>query len=80
MPHMSRLYNGESRLIFSENGYEALDGADALVILTEWDEFRAVDIQKVKSLLNSPLVIDGRNIWNRAELESLGFVYEGIGK
>jgi len=80
MPHMSRLYASESRVIFSENGYAALDGADALIILTEWDEFRAVDIQKVKSLLNTPLVIDGRNIWNRSELESLGFIYEGIGK
>ncbi len=80
MPHMSHFYASESRVIFSENGYAALDGADALIILTEWDEFRAVDIQKVKSLLNTPLVIDGRNIWNRSELESLGFIYEGIGK
>lgn len=51
-----------------------------MIILTEWDEFRAVDIQKVKELLHYPLVIDGRNIWNRSELESMGFTYEGIGK
>lgn len=80
MPYMSRLYKKETRLIFSENGYQAIEWADALIILTEWDEFRAVDIQKIKELLLSPLIIDGRNIWNRFEFESLGFTYEGIGK
>lgn len=80
MQQMSRMYMSESRLIFSENGYHAITWADALIILTEWDEFRAVDIQKVKELLHYPLVIDGRNIWNRSELESMGFTYEGIGK
>lgn len=80
IPQMTQLYKDESRITFSENGYQAIEWADALIILTEWDEFRAIDIQKVKELLSSPLVIDGRNIWNRSELESLGFIYEGIGK
>lgn len=80
MQSMAQIYSQESRIIFSENSYQAMDGADALVILTEWDEFRAMDIHQVKLLLRNPIVIDGRNIWNRLELESLGFIYEGIGK
>lgn len=78
--HMARAYETESRVNFTDTSYAALEGADALIILTEWDEFRAVDMSRVKSLLHTPIVIDGRNIWSRSELESLGFIYEGIGK
>jgi UDPglucose 6-dehydrogenase len=79
-PQMARIYQDESRVLFADTSYHALEQADALIILTEWDEFRAVDLDRVKSLLRSPLVIDGRNIWNRKELESRGFTYECIGK
>ncbi|MBP9779904.1 UDP-glucose/GDP-mannose dehydrogenase family protein [Candidatus Gracilibacteria bacterium] len=78
--HMAQVYKNESRIRFMHTSYEALEDADALIVLTEWDEFRAVDLNRIKSLLHSPLVIDGRNIWNRTELENLGFTYEGIGK
>jgi len=59
--------------------YTACDGADVLVVLTEWDEFRAVDLEKVRDLLRQPLVVDARNLLNRAELERLGFSVKGIG-
>ncbi len=74
--HMAQVYKNESRIRFMHTSYEALEDADALIVLTEWDEFRAVDLNRIKSLLHSPLVIDGRNIWNRTELENLGFTYE----
>jgi UDPglucose 6-dehydrogenase len=61
-PQMARIYQDESRVLFADTSYHALEQADALIILTEWDEFRAVDLDRVKSLLRSPLVIDGRNI------------------
>jgi UDPglucose 6-dehydrogenase len=80
LAHMSKIYKDEDRLTFTEKSYDALEWAHALILLTEWDEFRAVDMHRVKSLLVNPIIIDGRNIWNRNELKDLGFTYEGIGK
>lgn len=60
--------------------YEAIDGADALAIVTEWDAFRALDLKRVKSLLKAPILIDLRNIYNPAEVEAAGFHYTGIGR
>jgi len=57
----------------------ALDGADALVLVTEWNEFRRPDFEAVKAGLKTPVVFDGRNIYSRATLERLGFTYHGIG-
>lgn len=60
--------------------YEALDGADALLIATEWKVFRAPDLERVKRLLKRPRVIDGRNLWVPAEMREQGFDYQGIGR
>jgi UDPglucose 6-dehydrogenase len=60
--------------------YEALDGADAMVILTEWDQFRALDLDRAKSLLKAPVVVDLRNIYRSEQMEELGFQYTGIGR
>jgi len=61
--------------------YAALEGADALVIVTEWDEFkRDIDWDKIRSLLHSPIIIDGRNMFDPKEMESRGFVYHSIGR
>ncbi|MCK4330272.1 UDP-glucose/GDP-mannose dehydrogenase family protein [candidate division WOR-3 bacterium] len=59
--------------------YEVANGADCLVILTEWDVFRNMDIQKVKNLLKTPIIFDGRNIFEREKMEELGFIYIGVG-
>jgi UDPglucose 6-dehydrogenase len=56
-----------------------LQGADALLLLTEWNEFRYPDFERMKELLKEPVVFDGRNILNRRRLEELGFTYYGIG-
>jgi UDPglucose 6-dehydrogenase len=60
--------------------YDALEGADALAILTEWHEFRRPDYGRIKELLREPVVFDGRNIWDPKELRDLGFTYYGIGR
>ncbi len=65
---------------FFEDPYEAIRDCDALVVVTEWDEFRNLDMQEVKLLLNKPIVVDGRNIYNPKEMEDLGFTYLGIGR
>jgi len=65
---------------FFENPYKALKGAEALILVTEWEEYKNLDFLKIKSLMKSLLVIDGRNVYNRKKLERLGFIYEGIGK
>lgn len=67
-------------LDYAANAYGGLQGADALVILTEWDQFRALDLQRVKSALKSPIVVDLRNIYRPEEMAMLGFSYTGIGR
>ncbi|WP_028056377.1 UDP-glucose dehydrogenase family protein [Sphingomonas phyllosphaerae] len=65
---------------YCEGPYQAIEGADALAIVTEWDEFRALDLPRVKSLLNEPILIDLRNIYNPAEVVAQGFRYTSIGR
>jgi UDPglucose 6-dehydrogenase len=60
--------------------YEAIDGADALAIVTEWDAFRALDLKRIKGMLKTPILVDLRNIYNRDEVEAAGFDYTGIGR
>jgi UDPglucose 6-dehydrogenase len=60
--------------------YEALEGADALVVVTEWPEFREPDFRRIKALMRHPAIFDGRNIYNPKHLRELGFHYEGIGR
>jgi UDPglucose 6-dehydrogenase len=64
---------------YADNAYAALEGADALLLVTEWREFRVPDWNRVKGSLNQPVVIDGRNIYSGPELRELGFHYSGIG-
>ncbi|RZJ97270.1 MAG: UDP-glucose/GDP-mannose dehydrogenase family protein, partial [Brevundimonas sp.] len=65
---------------FKPGVYEAIEGADALVILTEWDEFRALDFDRVKAALTSPVVVDLRNIYRPDEMKAAGFTYASIGR
>ncbi|HEX8303023.1 UDP-glucose/GDP-mannose dehydrogenase family protein [Sphingomonas sp.] len=65
---------------FSDSPYAAADGADALVIVTEWDAFRALDLGRIKSLLKSPLLVDLRNIYRPAEAVKAGLTLIGVGK
>ncbi len=60
--------------------YDALTDADALLIFTEWNEFRNPDFTKVKSLLKEPLIFDGRNVYDLDDMEEQGFTYYSIGR
>lgn len=73
--------NGDcDSLNYFEDKYDALKDADALVIITGWDEFKEADLDKVKKLLKLPIIIDGRNIYKREIMESKGFEYHCIGR
>jgi len=65
---------------FAENPYDAAMGADALVIITEWDEFRALDLDRVKLIMRSPILVDLRNIYRPDTMEARGFAYTSIGR
>jgi len=65
---------------FRAGPYEAAEGADALVIITEWDQFRALDLGRVKALMKAPLVIDLRNIYPPDEMRARGFDYVSVGR
>ena len=67
------------RVIFVEHPYDATVGADALVLVTEWQEYRSPDFQRLAAQMRRKLLIDGRNVWSALEPEALGFTYEGIG-
>lgn len=67
-------------LDFKAGPYEAAEGADALVIVTEWDQFRALDLTRVKASMRAPVVVDLRNIYRPAEMRALGFQYTSVGR
>jgi UDPglucose 6-dehydrogenase len=65
---------------FCAGPYDCADGADALVIVTEWEQFRALDLTRLKNDMKSPVVVDLRNIYRPEEMSQLGFVYESVGR
>jgi UDPglucose 6-dehydrogenase len=65
---------------FCDGPYHAVDGADAMVLITEWDQFRALDFDRVKKLLKSPLVVDLRNVYQPTDMDRRGFTYVSIGR
>lgn len=68
------------RLNLCEDPYQAAEGADALVLATEWNEFKQLDFEKIYGLMRRPILMDGRNLWNGEKLRSLGFTYFGVGR
>ncbi|MAT40267.1 MAG: UDP-glucose 6-dehydrogenase [Ectothiorhodospiraceae bacterium] len=68
------------RITYAEGGYDALEGANALLLVTEWNEFRKPEWPKVRSLLQEPVVFDGRNIFDFEDMEEFGFDYFSIGR
>ncbi len=65
---------------FKSGPYDAVQGADVLVILTEWDQFRALDLDRVRSLMRKPAIVDLRNIYRPEEMRSRGFAYASLGR
>jgi UDPglucose 6-dehydrogenase len=70
----------DGKVDFAEESYEALNGADALVILTDWNEYRHPDFARIKSSLKRPVIIDGRNLYSTTKMAELGFKYYSIGR
>jgi UDPglucose 6-dehydrogenase len=69
-----------SRIEFCPDPYSAAEGADALVLVTEWNEFRQPDFARLKSIMRRPVLLDGRNVWDPVKVRELGFTYQGIGR
>lgn len=67
-------------VMFCTNAYDAARDSDGLALITEWNEFRQLDLTKIKTLLKSPFIFDGRNIYDPAKLKQLGFIYYGVGR
>jgi UDPglucose 6-dehydrogenase len=75
-----RVMDGVTGLSFVDSAAAALEGADALLVVTEWKEFRTPDFDHIKATLREPLVFDGRNMWEPALMKALGIEYHGIGR
>lgn len=67
-------------ITFCQNAYEVAEGTDALVIITEWNEFKSLDMTQIRSAMHRPVLIDGRNIYEPLEMNRLGFIYRGMGR
>ena len=77
---MDRMQALHPELEYSKDAYALAAGADALIVVTEWNEFRHLDLARIKSSMRKPVVIDGRNIYVPATMRGLGFTYRGIGR
>jgi len=69
-----------SKVTYADNGYAALTGADALVIVTEWNEFREPDFARMRKLMRTPVIFDGRNLYRPEQIRAHGFTYTSIGR
>ena len=67
-------------LALAENSYGALDGADALALVTEWNEFREPDYARMRSTMRTPVIFDGRNIYSPEQIRAQGFTYVSMGR
>ena len=80
MKHIERIYENNPKIQFYHTSYDALKISDALLMLTEWDEFRMVDFERIKILMRGNIIIDGRNIWSKQDIEKHDFIYQWIWK
>lgn len=75
-----RLESIKDQITYTKDEYEALEGSDALVLLTEWNQFRNLDLERLRSLMKAPYFFDLRNVYKRQEVEEMGFKYFAVGK
>jgi UDPglucose 6-dehydrogenase len=68
------------RLSLCNDPYSVAEGADALILATEWNEFKQLDFERIRQLMRQPVIVDGRNLWNSEQLREMGFRYFGIGQ
>ena len=80
MEEAARIYPDQAGLELCDSAYETLDGTDALVIITEWQEFRSPDFNVVKEKVADAVIFDGRNLYEPETVEALGLQYYAIGR
>ena len=80
MEECHRIYGDRDDLVYCENQQATLQGADALIVVTEWQMFRSPDFDMIKQSLKSPVIFDGRNIYDPDHLKANGFTYYAIGR
>ena len=68
------------RVEYADTAYAAVEGADALCVVTEWPEFRRPDFARIRAAMRTPTLFDGRNLWEPETVRAMGFVYHGIGR
>ena len=73
-------FGAHQALEYCDNNYEALKGADALIVCTEWNAFRQPNFKRIKDELSQPVIFDGRNIYDLVEMKSRGFIYYSVGR
>jgi UDPglucose 6-dehydrogenase len=78
MPNVKQVM--ADKIDFATNQYDALENADALIIATEWSEFRTPEFEKMTTLLKNKVIFDGRNVYDREQMKDLGFFYESVGR
>jgi len=67
-------------VVYCNNPYEAAEGADAIILFTEWNQLRNLELDKIKKLMTKPVFIDLRNVYNPAKMKEMGFIYVGVGR
>ncbi|HEU5370422.1 MAG TPA: UDP binding domain-containing protein, partial [Ktedonobacterales bacterium] len=65
---------------YGKTSYEVAEGADALVVVTEWNEFKSLNMLRIRNSMRRPILVDGRNIYEPAEMQRMGFTYRGMGR
>jgi UDPglucose 6-dehydrogenase len=80
MDEAKHRYGGKSAISFAPTGYDALSNADALVVVTDWNEYRHPDFARIKQSLRRPIIVDGRNLYALHRMSAMGFVYHSIGR
>jgi len=81
MENMKEIFPEEpSKIVYCKSPYEATEEANALLIITEWDEFKELDLKKIKKVMTNPIIVDGRNIYDPSQVRKLGFEYYSIGR
>lgn len=80
MEETTRIYGQRNDLTLCQEPYAALDGADTLVVMTEWSAFRSPNLDRIKKTIKHPVIFDGRNIYDPEQVQSLGMTYYGIGR
>ncbi|MDL2210701.1 UDP-glucose 6-dehydrogenase, partial [Desulfovibrio sp. OttesenSCG-928-O18] len=76
----ARILADNTLVSFPDSQYAALDGADALLVVTEWNQFRTPDFSRIKAALSVPVIFDGRNLYSPSHLEEMGFTYISVGR